>query len=139
MWQFIWMWFTRVSDEKLHPDAGTKTLIPSVRGEAPCQKQCTDMRLVSGHQSATQILKGSFRKDLRSCFHVWSNCAVLSQCVNLLLERSEGHVSGRNASSAEFNGFWKAQVRPLGLKFSLTFIHDAKHSDLPKILFHLVI
>lgn len=104
-----------ISDGKLHPDAGPKTLIPSAQGRAHCQNTALiwGLFLVTNEllRPCCSCLKGSFRGDLRSRFRVKSNCAMLSLWVNLLFKRSDGYVS--NASSAEFRRLWRAQVRPL--------------------------
>lgn len=125
------------SDGKLHPVAGTKTLIPSAQGWARCQNTALiwGLFLVSSEplMSCWRCLKGSFRADLRSNFHVKLNCTILSLWVNLLRKRTEGFASGRNASSAEFNSVWRAQVRPFRPKIKSTFIHDAGTQTLCQI------
>lgn len=119
-----------ISEGKLHPDAGTKTLIPSAQGRSRCLNTTLiwALFLVTNDRSTSccRRLKGSFRGDLRSCFHVKSNCAMLSLWVNLLLKRTEGYASGRNVSSAEFSSVLRAQVRPSRPKFTATFILAVK-------------
>lgn len=103
---------------------------PKVQGRACCQNTTLTwgLFLVTSEllRSRCCRLKSSFRGDLRGRFHVRPNCAMLSLWVNLLHKRSEGLASGRNASSAEFNSVWRAQVRPLRPKITQTFNLDAK-------------
>lgn len=55
-----------ISEGKLNPDAGTKTLIPSGQGVLP--KHCTDLRFVRGNQrallpSSERVFQRGFEKS----------------------------------------------------------------------------
>ena len=108
-----------ISDGKLHPDAGTKTLIPSAHaGQGALPKHCTDLRLVFGHQRAAHVLLPSseriFQKGFEKSFSCWVKlCNAVFFELIYYFEEVKANANGRNASSAEFNRVWKAQVRPL--------------------------
>ena len=89
-----------ISDGKLHPDAGAKTLIPSLQGQVALPKHCADLSLVTSHQWAPErLFQGGLEWSFsRSCRNVQCCRFGLIHC----LRRMESCTSQSAVLSAEF-------------------------------------